>query len=134
MGKKYSHDMSQESEKQNFSLEEGWHKFEISKVENKLSKAGNDMFVIGLALDSNAGIGTEVYMIAEQGKRWFLKQLLKACDCPASEDGVYEWDEDDIIGKTVEGRVENVQEEWIDRKGNARTTEKSKVVEFRKIQ
>ena len=134
MGKKYSMDMSEESEKNNFSLEDGWYKFEIAKVEEKLSKAGNQMFVVGIALDANAGIGTEVYMIAEQGKRWFLKQLLKACDCPASEDGVYEWEEEDILGKIVEGRVENVDEEWIDRNNRLRTTKKSKVVEFRKIQ
>jgi len=134
VGKKYSMDMSGESERNNFHLENGWYKFEVAKVEEKISKAGNQMFVVNIALDTNAGIGTEVYMIAEQGKRWFLKQLLKACDCPASEDGVYDWSEEDIIGKIVEGRVENAQEEWIDRNGNPRTTEKSKVVEFRKIQ
>jgi hypothetical protein len=134
MGKRYSMDMSQESERNNFSLDEGWHRFEVAKVENKISKAGNEMFVVNIALDTDASIGTEVYMIAEQGKRWFLKQLLKACDCPASEDGVYDWSEEDILGKIVEGRVENVKEEWIDRKGNPKVTEKSKVVEFRKIQ
>ena len=128
---KHSMDMSQESEKLNLSLEDGWYQFEVVNAVEQKSKKGNQMFVITLAKADNPQQGTEVYCIAEQGKRWFLKQLLRACNCPASEDGVYDWSEEDIIGQTVNGRVQNVDEEWIDRNGQTRTTRKSKVVEFK---
>ena len=86
---KYQHDMNGE-DKVNFEMPDGWHEFEVVKIENTVSKQGNEMFVAKVVSADDAGIGTDVYLIAEKGKRWFLKQLLKACDCPAGEDGVYD--------------------------------------------
>lgn len=130
---RYQMDMSQESEP-NKVFDEGWHDWEIVKVEEQTSKQGNQMFKISFVLADKPSEGTTVYAIAEPGKRWFLKQLLKACDCPASEDGVYDWSEEDIEGKTVQGRIENQKETWIDRDGKDRETLKSKVVEFKKLE
>ena len=130
---KYQMDMTQETEP-NKVFEEGWHDWEVVKVEEQTSQAGNQMFKISLALADKPSEGTVVYAVAEQGKRWFLKQLLKACDCAAGEDGVYDWSEEDVEGQTVSGRIENAKEIWVDREGKTRETLKSKIVEFRKLE
>jgi hypothetical protein len=130
---KYQMDMTTETEP-NKVLEPGWYDFEIVMVEAQTSKQGNEMFKISVALADDPQTGFDVYAIAEKGKRWFLKQLLKACDCPAGEDGVYDWSEEDIEGRTVQGRIENQQETWMDRNNNERTTTKSKIVEFKKLE
>lgn len=132
---KYQMDMNGE-DKVNFEMPDGWHEFEVVKIENTVSKQGNEMFVAKVVSADDAGIGTDVYLIAEKGKRWFLKQLLKACDCPAGEDGVYDWSEEDVEGRTVEGRVEHQQEqEWIDRKGVTQPGKlRARIVEFKKLQ
>ena len=132
---KYQMDMNGE-DKVNFEMPDGWHAFEIVKIENTVSKQGNEMFVAKVVSADDAGIGTDVYLIAEKGKRWFLKQLLKACDCPAGEDGVYDWSEEDVEGRTVEDRVEHQQEsEWIDRKGVTQPGKlRARIVEFKKLQ
>jgi hypothetical protein len=129
---KHVMDMTQETEP-NKVFTEGWHDWEVVKVEEETSKAGNQMFKISLVLADKPAEGTVVYAVAEQGKRWFLKQLLIACDCPAGEDGVYDWSEEDVEDHTVSGRVENAKETWIDREGKTRETLKSKIVEFRKM-
>lgn len=131
---KYQHDMNGE-DKMIFEMSDGWHPFEIVKIENTTSKQGNEMFIAKLVSAQDYGVGTDVYLIAEKGKRWFLKQLLKACDCPASEDGVYDWSEEDVEGRTVEGRVEHQQEpDWIDRKGITQSGKlKARIVEFKAL-
>jgi len=132
---KYSMDMNGE-DKVIFEMEDGWHDFEVATIREEKSKQGNEMFVAKLVSADNVGIGTDVYLIAEKGKRWFLKQLLKACDCPAGEDGVYDWSEEDIEGHTVSGRVEHQQEDdWIDRKGVTQKGKlKARIVEFKKLE
>ena len=116
-----------------FEMPDGWHDFEIVKIEEQTSKQGNQMFLAKVVSAEDAGIGTNVYLIAEKGKRWFLKQLLKACGCPAGKDGVYDWNEEDIEGQTIQGRVEHQQErEWIDRKGITQKGKlKARIVEFK---
>ena len=126
-------DMTQEIEP-NKVFEEGWHDWEVVKVEEQTSQAGNQMFKISLALADKPSEGIAVYAVAEQGKRWFLKQLLRACDCAAGEDGIYDWSEEDIEGQAVSGRIENAKETWVDREGKIRETLKSKIVEFRKLE
>ena len=128
---KYKHDMSKESDPKNPHFEDGWHDFEVGNVIEQISKQGNEMFKITL-MECELLQEIEVYAIAVQGKRWFLKQLLSATGIAAGQDGVYEWDIPDLIGKIVSGRVENEDEEWIDRQGKKRITQKSKVVEFQK--
>lgn len=129
---RYNMDMTQETEP-NKVFDEGWHSWEIVKIEEQTSKQGNQMFKISLALADNPQEGLTVYAVAEQGKRWFLKQLLKACDCSLDESGNFDWSEEDLEGKTIDGRVENAKETWIDRDNKERETLKSKVVEFRRM-
>lgn len=129
---KYNHDMSGEKEP-NKVLDPGWYDWEIVRVEEQTSKSGNLMFKVSVALAADPQTGMDVYCVAEEGKRWFLKQLLKACDCPQDENGHYDWSEEDIESRTIQGRVENNQETWIDRNNAERTTTKSKIVEFRRI-
>lgn len=118
-------DMSGEKEKGEL-LPEGWRKFSITGCEEKTSKAGNMMFVITLT-DLEKNQTEDVYAIATAGKRWFLKSILKACSVPASADGVYDWDIADIIDKTILGKVEHIDESWINREGDTVTSKKAKI-------
>ncbi len=131
---KFQHDMNGE-DKVIFDMPDGWHDFEIVSLEEKTSKQGNQMFVVKVVSADNAGVGCDVYLVAEKGKRWFLKQLLKACDCPAGEDGVYDWSEEDVEGHTVSGRVEHQQEpDWVDRNNVTQKGKlKARIVEFKKF-
>jgi hypothetical protein len=119
-----------------FEMPDGWYNFEVVKIEQKISSKNNEMFVAKVVSTEDAGIGTDVYLVSEKGKRWFLKQLLKACDCPAGEDGVYDWSEEDVEGKTVQGRVEHQQEDdWIDRKGNTQKGKmRARIAEFKALE
>jgi hypothetical protein len=132
---KYQHDMNGE-DKVIFEMSDGWHDFEIVKVEEKMSKQGNQMFLVKVVSTEDYGTGTDVYLVAEKGKRWFLKQLLKACDCPAGEDGVYDWSEEDVEGHTVSGRVEHQQDKpWTDRNNVEQPGKlKARIVEFKKLE
>ena len=132
---KYQHDMNGE-DKAMFEMSDGWHDFEVVKVEEKTSKQGNQMFLVKVVSVNDYSIGTDVYLVAEKGKRWFLKQLLKACDCPAGEDGIYDWSEEDVEGHTIQGRVEHQQDkDWIDREGVTQPGKlKARIVEFKKLE
>ena len=113
----YSHDMNGE-DKVVFEVDEGWHDFEIVSIKPSKSKSGNDMFILKVVLDNQIDIGTDVYLLAEKGKRWLLKQLLTACGCNPNEDGTFNWDESDVEGKKIQGFVKHQQEQpWIDRQG-----------------
>ena len=127
--KKYSHDMSRESNRG--LLPEGWRKFKIVKCEKAVSKAGNEMFIFNLQ-DAITKKVEQVYAIATQGKRWFLKSLLAACDIPASQDGIYEWDVEDVLDQDIMGKVEHIDERWINREGEKITSTKGKITEIDK--
>jgi hypothetical protein len=129
---KYQYDMSGEKEP-NKLFDEGWHELEVVSLEEQTSKQGNTMFKIEFVKADDPSAGLTAYAVAEKGKRWFLKALLKACGLEAGEDGTYDWDIEDVEGKTVSARIENVNEAWIDRNGESRTTPKSKIAEFKKI-
>ena len=90
------------------------------------------MFIVSLS-DKETKAAIDVYCIATEGKRWMLKSLLTALGVAAGQDGVYDWDADEVIGKVVLGKVKNEDEEWIDREGEKRTTQKSKIVEFKAV-
>lgn len=131
---RYQMDMKGEG-KNTFELNDGWYAFEIVKVAEGKSKSGNLMFILSVVLAEDAGIGTDVYAVGEPKKRWFLKQLLKACNCPASEDEVYDWSPEDVEGQTVLGRVEHRQDkEWIDRNGNTQPGKmRAQIVEWKAL-
>jgi len=131
---RHTFDMSNEQEAGAQEVfNEGWHDFEIVTMDEMTSKQGNPMFKIHLVLAEDASKGIIVYAISTEGKRWFLKQLLNACACEAGQDGIYDFDTNEIVGHTVSGRIENSQENWKDRTGKERTSTKSKVVEFAKM-
>lgn len=127
----YKMDMSGEKEKGKL-LPEGWREFEILECSEETSKAGNEMFKFKI-IDIELQQEEEIYAIATQGKRWFLKQILTACGVEAGQDGVYEWDIPDVLTKTIMGKVEHQQETWIDREGKSRTTPKHKIVEVKAV-
>jgi len=130
---KYSHDMTQEKGPQPL-IAEGWHAVEVIGMVEKTSKAGNLMFSTNFALADAPDVTTDAYLVAEQGKRWMLKQLLKACGVEPNGEGVFEWEPDGVIGKTVEARIEHRKETWTDREGTERETTKAKIAEFRRVE
>jgi len=116
-----------------FELPDGWYAFEIAKIEEYPSKKCQLMFKAKMILADNAGVGTDVYFVGDEGKRWFLKELLASCSCPAAEDGVYNWDFSDVEGHTVWGRVEHRQgDDWYDRDGKKQPGRmKAQISEFK---
>lgn len=130
----YDMDMNGE-DKVTFEMPDGWHTFEVVKLEEKTSKQGNQMFMAKVVSAQDYGIGTDVYLVAEKGKRWFLKQLLAACGCESDGEGHFLWDLPDVEGKTIQGRVEHQQEsEWTDRKGAVQPGKlKARIVELKAL-
>ena len=130
----YKMDMSNEKKPNvKVCLPEGWRKFKLVHAEEATSKAQNMMFVI-TAEDKETGYCDTWYAIAVPGKRWFLKILLSACNCPASEDGEYDFDLTDIIGKSVEGLCVHEDNKWINRDGDEVVTQQHKVVDIRECE
>ena len=126
---RYKHNMKNEKPPRQV-LPEGWREFTVSSIQESTSKAGNEMFIVSL-LDKETEAVIDVYCIATEGKRWMLKSLLTAMGVAAGQDGVYDWDVDEVIGKAVSGKVKNEDEEWIDREGEKRVTAKSRIEEFK---
>ena len=130
----YNMDMSDEKKPQiKVCLPEGWRKFKLTYAEEQTSKQGNDMIVI-TAEDVETGYCDTWYALAVPKKRWFLKMILAACGCAASEDGVYDWDIPDIIGKSVEGLCVHEDNKWINRDGDEVVTQQHKVVDIRECE
>ena len=130
---KQTHNMSEEK-KPNIKrvLPEGWLPMTIESCEPSVSKAGNQMMVIGLNNEEENYTET-IYLVAEQGKRWMLKKLLTACGIAAGKDNVYEWDTEEIIGKKINAL--NILEDnvWIDRSGEERKTQQNRFTDFDEI-
>jgi hypothetical protein len=125
----YRHDMSGERNPKK-QMSEGWNTCKVVSCKEETSKKGNPMFVIDLTLESDPSITSTIYAVATPGKRWFLKQFLSACDVPAGADGIYEWEISDVVGKSIQARVEIEQEKWTNREGVEVVTPKAKIVEF----
>ena len=124
----YKMDMSHEKDKKEL-LPEGWRAFEILECSEETSKAGNLMFKFKI-LDIETQQEEEIYAIATEGKRWFLKQILLACGI-AEKDGLFDWDIPDVLTKTIMGRVAHQNEEWINREGKTVNSLKHKIVEVK---
>ena len=97
-------------------LPEGWRKFVINSAEAKISKQGNEMFVVNIG-DVKTGYTEDIYLVATQGKRWLLKELLAACGITRGSDDKYSWDIPDILTKEIAGLVEHEPNEYINRNG-----------------
>lgn len=127
----YAMDMKEEKKpnRQN-TFPDGWHTWKIVSITQQKSKAGNEMFLATLE-EHGTGLDLAVYLVAEKGKRWMLKSLLASAGVHPDAEGVFNWDESDIIGKLVSGLIKNEPETWIDREGKEKTTMKSRIIEFK---
>lgn len=119
--------MSNES-KTKALIPEGIRPFKIIACEEKVSKQNNAMFVF-IFKDLETNIEREVYAVATEGSRWFLKSILAACLVPAAEDGVYEWDLHDVMEKIVAAEVTHYDDTWEKRNGEKVVTKKDKIAE-----
>jgi hypothetical protein len=127
------HDMSQEKQPNiKKLLPEGILTMVIESCEPSVSKAGNHMMIVGLHNEEEK-YTEKVYLVAEQGKRWQLKQLLTACGIEAGKDNVYDWDTEDIIGKKVKVTNEHEDNTWINRDGNEITTKQNRFTDFEQL-
>lgn len=124
----YSDDMSQER-KPSTLFPAGIRLVRVLEMMETKSKAGNKMFQTVIE-DSKTKSTMTCFLVAEPKKRWMLKSLLTACQLPAGEDGVYNWDVSDVIGKSAIANVQHKPEDWINREGQAVTTDKANVTEF----
>ncbi len=111
-------------------LPAGWRTFDITNIRQEQSKKGNDMFVFDFT-DTETGYVDEVYAVSTQGKRWFLKEILAACNCPAAADGVYDWSDEDVLNKRVLGLVEHEPNDWINRQGETVHDTQHKITEVK---
>ena len=129
----YRHDMSQENERHEFeNLPNGWREFIIKDCKESVSKKGNEQFVF-LFEDEETSEQGDIYAIAVPKRRWFLKQILFACNIVASEDGIYDWGIPDVLEKRVMGLVVSVQEEWIDRNGDTQTKVRPRINQVKAV-
>lgn len=95
----------------------------------EVSKAGNDMFVTMLE-DVESGDKKTVWLVSVKGKRWLLKTLLESCGIRRADDGNWNWDFPDVIGKKVVGQVEHFDDTYIDRNGNPVNAKKDRITVF----
>jgi hypothetical protein len=124
----YSDDMSQEKKPAGL-IPEGERVLRITEMIEGKSKNGNNMFTVTVE-DIKTHKSMPIWLISEPKKRWMLKSLLSAVGVAGGQDGVYNWDIKDVIGKTVIGVVEHFQEPWINREGKEVTSTKAKITDF----
>ncbi len=127
---KQTHDMTNEK-KPNIKqlIPEGWQEFTIESCEPSISKAGNNMMVIGLHYEPTNYTET-IFLVTEQGKRWLLKKLLTACGIAAGQDGVYSWDTEEIVGRGIKALVSHEENEYINREGESIKTKQNRITDF----
>jgi len=119
----YNMDMSEEkAPKIKQLLPEGNRPSKIVSCKESKSKAGNQMFIIGFR-DKETGYVTDVYAVAEKGKRWFLKMVLEACTADFSK-----WEITDILEKDVMCKVVHEDNEWTNREGDTIITKQHKII------
>ena len=126
-------DMSQEK-KPNIRklLPEGLLSMIIESCEPSVSKAGNQMMIVELK-EKETGYVETIYLVAEQGKRWMLKKLLTACGIEAGKDGIYDWNTEDIIGKTIGALNEPEDNTYINREGVEVKTKRNRFTDFEAV-
>jgi len=129
----YNHNMSDET-RPNIKrlIPEGWQSFQIESCVEATAKSGNAMFIVGL-LKKDMNYVEMIYLVAEKGKRWMLKKLLTACGVEAGQDGVYEWDIDQILNKDIRGLVQHEDSEWINREGETIKKKQNRISDFETI-
>lgn len=146
-------DFSNDNDKKNWFPDEGWIDVEIASMKEAISKAGFSKYTVELVSASNAGEGLIQDLTNIQGKRWLLRQLIEACGIEPQikiveeheneygaiikkeEKKIYDWEIENIIGKTVRGLVAHEQgDDWIDTKNNLQKGKlKAKFIQFKKM-
>lgn len=117
--------------------EEGWHDIEIVTMTEGISKQGNSKFTIDFASAINATEGLRQDITNIQGKRWLLRQLLEACGIvpEINKEGkkIYDFEIEDIEGKTVSAKIIHDKAPFIGRDGNEMVIPRPKIIEFKKL-
>lgn len=113
-------------------LEKGWRTFKVNSCEAKLSKSGNEMFVVNIT-DKDTSYAENIYLVATEGKRWLLKEFLTACGIIADAEGKYNWDIKDILEKEISGFVDHEPNEYINRNGDTIKTTIHRINKFEQV-
>lgn len=97
-------------------LPEGWSKFRINSIQDKVSKSGNEMIIVNIT-HLKTSYSEDIFLVTVPKKRWLLKKLLESVGITRSDDGNYKWTKDELIGKEFAGLVEHEDNEYINREG-----------------
>lgn len=129
-----SMDMSEEKKvSKKLLLPVGWRASKIIGCsEEVVSKKGNKQFILRFK-DKETGYEEDVYAVSEPKKRWFLKEILDACDIK-HENGVYKFEpplNKNLIGKYVDVLIEHEDNEWINRNGETIKNKQHRISEVR---
>jgi hypothetical protein len=126
----YSQNLKNETmPRQKILLPEGKRTFTFRKVRYETSKKGNPMFVFGIK-DDDTGYEESIYAVDVEGKRGTLKMVLAACGVKEDENGIFNWDNPDVIGKQVIGDVIHEPNDWTDRQGKLHQDKQHKIVDI----
>ncbi len=112
-------------------LPEGWRMIRIIGVKEGTSKAGNPQFIFRIQ-DSDTKHEEDLYAVATEGKRYFLKQILVACGVKELL-GTFNWDVPDVLNKEILALVEHKPNEYINRQGETVKTTQHKIVDVKAI-
>lgn len=128
-------DMTNESER--WMPEEGRHNLEIISMEGGYSRAGNPKYTIVFASADNPKLTLQQDITNIQGKRWLLRQMIEACgiEPEENEEGkkIYNWEIEDMIGKTVSAQIIHDKTPFIGRDGREIVIPKAKIIRFEKM-
>ena len=114
-------------------IPEGWNIHMITDIVGQVSKSsGNPMYVMTIE-EPNSGSVDVVYMVDVKGKRFMLKQLLAACGVQENKDGVVEWSEEDVVGKSIECRNVPEDNEFTRKDGTVVKEKRNKIQGIRRV-
>jgi hypothetical protein len=121
---------------------EGWVDIEIVKMVAGTSKSNNPKYTIDVVSALDAGEGMQIDLTNIPGKRWLLRQLIEAVGIESrieieeftqKEKKVYDWEVEDIEGRTVSAKVVHEPNKWTDRNNVVHDDVKAKIVSFRNL-
>ena len=128
-----TYDMSSEKEMVDRSLfPEGWRFLRVENVVESKSKVGNNQLVWTVE-DMDEKTQDVIYTVAEQGKRWALKNMLFACGVKIEDGEKYTFELAELEGKIIAGLNKHVSNEFINRQGETIKSNQNKFKSFRPI-
>lgn len=121
----------------NWMPDEGLVNVEVISVEMGFSQTNNPKYTVMLASADNPQDVLQIDLTNIPGKRWLLRQLLEATGIEGQENSegrkIYQWEIDDILGKTVTAKVIHDKTPFTNRQGYEEIRPKAKIIEFKKI-